>query len=123
MSRRWGVIPAAALGTRMQPLAFSKELLRVGTRHDGQTERPLAVCEYLLERMLTAGASRVCFVITPATTDIMSYFVGQVGNASICYAVQQIINGLCDAPLSVLPFIAAEGAVLVGLLDSFWFRV
>src|SRR5439155_12834212 len=93
----WGVIPAAGLGTRIQPLAFSKELLPVGTRHDGQTERPLAVCEYLLERMLTAGATRVCFVISPAKTDIMSYFGGQIGNASICYAVQQNPNGLCDA--------------------------
>src|SRR5438093_8270797 len=105
MSRRWGVIPAAGLGTRIQPLAFSKELLPVGTRHDGQTERPLAVCEYLLERMLTAGATRVCFVISPAKTDIMSYFGGQIGNASICYAVQQNPNGLCDALFSALPLL------------------
>ena len=123
MSRRWGVIPAAGLGTRMQPLAFSKELLPVGTRYDGQTGRPLAVCEYLLERMLIAGATRVCFVISPAKTDIMSYFGGQVGNASICYAVQQNPNGLCDALFSALPFIAAEDEVLVGLPDTIWFPV
>src|SRR3989442_421443 len=94
MSRRWGVIPAAGLGTRMQPLAFSKELLPVGTRHDGQTERPLAVCEYLLERMLIAGATRVCFVISPAKTDIMSYFGGQVGNASGCMRVPRPAAGM-----------------------------
>src|SRR5256885_4407029 len=123
MSRRWGVIPAAGLGTRMQPLAFSKELLSVGTRYDGQTERPRAVCEYLLERMLAAGATRVCFVISPAKTDIMSYFGGQIGNTSICYAVQQNPNGLCDALFSALPFIAAEDEVLVGLPDTIWFPV
>src|SRR5437899_11345386 len=96
MSRRWGVIPAAGLGTRIQPLAFSKELLPVGTRHDGQTERPLAVCEYLLERMLTAGATRVCVVISPAKTDIMNYFVREIGNTPIRYAALHNPNGLCD---------------------------
>src|SRR5438874_13382582 len=123
MSRRWGVIPAAGLGTRMQPLAFSKELLPVGTRYDGQTERPRAVCEYLLERMLAAGATRVCFVISPAKTDIMSYFGGQIGNTSICYAVQQNPNGLCDALFSALPFVAPEDEILVGLPDTIWFPV
>src|SRR5438093_12737566 len=123
MSRRWGVIPAARLGTRMQPLAVSKELLPVGTRYDGQTERPRAVCEYLLERMLAAGATRVCFVISPAKTDIMSYFGGQIGNTSICYAVQQNPNGLCYALFSALPFIPAEDEVLVCRPGTIWFPV
>ena len=30
----WGIIPAAGNGTRIQPLAFSKELLPVGHRDD-----------------------------------------------------------------------------------------
>src|SRR5437764_198879 len=52
----WGIIPAAGNGTRIQPLAFSKELLPVGSRqHDG-TERPRAVSEYLIERMVQGGA-------------------------------------------------------------------
>ena len=29
----WGIIPAAGNGSRIQPLAFSKELLPVGSRH------------------------------------------------------------------------------------------
>lgn len=121
MSHRWGIVPAAGLGTRIQPLAFSKELLPVGTRLDGNVERPRAVCEYLLERMLTAGVTRVCFVISPAKTDIVSYFGGKIGDASICYAVQQNPNGLCDALFSSLPFIAPEDEVLVGLPDTVWF--
>lgn len=117
----WGVIPAAGLGTRIQPLAFSKELLPVGTRRDGQTERPRAVCEYLLDRMLLAGATRICFVISPAKTDIMNYFGGQIGDASICYAIQPNPSGLCDAIFTALPFIAAEDDVLIGLPDTVWF--
>ncbi|HEY7646930.1 MAG TPA: nucleotidyltransferase family protein, partial [Hyphomicrobiales bacterium] len=36
----WGVIPAAGLGSRIQPLAFSKELLPVGSRLTDGEERP-----------------------------------------------------------------------------------
>jgi glucose-1-phosphate thymidylyltransferase len=121
MSFRWGVIPAAGLGTRIQPLAFSKELLPVGMRHDGSVERPRTVSEYLLERMLKAGVNRVCFVISPGKTDIVSYFGGKIGKASICYTVQHNPNGLCDALFSALPFIAPEDEVYVGLPDTVWF--
>lgn len=117
----WGIIPAAGLGTRIQPLAFSKELLPVGTRQDGQTERPRAVCEYLLERMLEGGATRICFVISPNKTDIMNYFGGQIGKASICYAIQSNPTGLCDAIFTVLPFVSEADDVLVGLPDTVWF--
>lgn len=123
MSHRWGVIPAAGLGTRIQPLAFSKELLPVGTRLDGTIERPRAVSEYLLERMLTTGVNRICFVISPEKTDIVSYFGGGIENVPLCYAVQQNPNGLCDALFSALPFIASEDEVCVGLPDTIWFPI
>ena len=41
----WGIVPAAGQGTRIQPLAFSKELLPVGVRREGPEERPKAVAE------------------------------------------------------------------------------
>src|SRR5436305_1862190 len=121
MSRIWGVIPAAGLGTRIQPLAFSKELLPVGTRVDADQQRPRAVSEYLVERMLTAGASRICFVVSPGKSDIMQYFGGRLGGAAICYAVQQEPHGLCDALFTALPFIQPEDDVLIGLPDTIWF--
>jgi dTDP-glucose pyrophosphorylase len=123
MSHRWGIIPAAGLGTRIQPLAFSKELLPVGTRHDGNIERPRAVSEYLLERMLAGGVDRVCFVISPGKTDIVSYFGGKFDNAPICYVVQQNPSGLCDALFSAVPFVAPEDEVYIGLPDTVWFPV
>ena len=121
MKHRWGIIPAAGLGTRIQPLAFSKELLPVGTRHDGNIERPRAVSEYLLERMFAGGVDRICFVISPAKTDIVSYFGGKIGDAPICYVVQQNPNGLCDALFSALPFVTPEDEVYFGLPDTVWF--
>jgi glucose-1-phosphate thymidylyltransferase len=123
MSLRWGIIPAAGRGTRIQPLAFSKELLPVGTRQDGTTERPRAVSEYLLDRMMAAGVSRVCFVISPEKTDIVRYFGARIADAPICYTVQQNPAGLCDALFSALPFIAPEDEVFVGLPDTIWFPI
>lgn len=123
MSWRWGIIPAAGLGTRIQPLAFSKELLPVGTRRDGNIERPRAVSEYLLERMLAAGVNRLCFVISAEKTDIVTYFGGKIGDAHICYVVQQNPNGLCDALFSTLPFVGAADEIYVGLPDTVWFPV
>lgn len=121
MRRIWGIVPAAGLGTRIHPLAFSKELLPVGTRSDGHNESPRTVCEYLLDRMLWAGATRICFVISPAKTDIMNYFGGKFGDAAICYAIQQNPNGLCDSIFTALPFISPEDEALIGLPDTIWF--
>jgi glucose-1-phosphate thymidylyltransferase len=117
----WGIVPAAGIGSRIQPLAFSKELLPVGSRREGATERPRAVSEYLLERMLAAGVTKICFVIAPGKTDIMNYYGGKFGTAAICYMVQPRPNGLCDAVFTALPMIDPVEDVLVGLPDTVWF--
>jgi len=119
----WGIVPAAGAGSRIQPLAFSKELLPVGSRFDGATERPRAVCEYLLERMLIAGATKICFVISPGKSDILEYFGGSIGHADACYVVQPRPAGLCDALFRALPVIPAGEQVLIGLPDTIWFPV
>ncbi len=117
----WGIIPAAGQGSRIQPLAFSKELLPVGSRLEAGVERPRAVSEYLVDRMIRAGATRLCFVISPHKSDIVAYFGGRVGPASVCYTVQQRPDGLCDAIFCALPLIDDEDEVLVGLPDTVWF--
>lgn len=123
MSEIWGIVPAAGLGSRIQPLAFSKELLPVGCRMEDQRQRPRAVSEYLIERMIAAGATRICFVVSPGKSDIMEYFGGRLGDTAICYAVQQDPKGLCDALFTALPFISPEADVLIGLPDTVWFPV
>jgi dTDP-glucose pyrophosphorylase len=119
----WGIIPAAGRGTRIQPLAFSKELLPVGSRLIQGSERPRAVGDYLVERMLAAGVNRICFVIAPGKSDIVEHFGGECGEASICYAVQPQPVGLCDAIFRALPFIAPDETVAIGLPDTIWFPV
>lgn len=121
MTRIWGIVPAAGMGSRIQPLAFSKELLPVGSRMDSGREHPRAVGEYLVERMMNAGATRICFVVSPGKTDIMQYFGGRIGQTAMCYAVQQNPSGLCDAIFTAVPFISPEDEVLIGLPDTIWF--
>lgn len=117
----WGIVPAAGAGSRIQPLAFSKELLPVGSRLDDGVERPRAVSEYLVERMIRAGADRICFVISPGKSDIIQYYGGGVGSAHVCYAVQPRPAGLCDSIFRALPLISPGDSVLVGLPDTVWF--
>jgi glucose-1-phosphate thymidylyltransferase len=117
----WGIVPAAGLGTRIQPLAFSKELLPIGSRHADGIDRPRAVCEYLIDRMLRGGATKLCFVISPTKGDIVEYFGARFGAARIAYVVQQAAGGLCDALFQALPLIADDEPVLVGLPDTIWF--
>ncbi|SHK04417.1 dTDP-glucose pyrophosphorylase [Roseomonas rosea] len=122
MSRVWGIVPAAGQGTRIQPLAFSKELLPVGSRVDESgVERPRAVSEHLVERMLLGGADRILFVISPLKSDILRYYGASYGDAAIAYAVQERAAGLCDAIFRAVPFVAPEDQVLVGLPDTVWF--
>jgi glucose-1-phosphate thymidylyltransferase len=117
----WGIIPAAGIGSRIQPLAFSKELLPVGSRLDNGVERPCAVSEYLVERMIRGGADKICFVISPGKSDIMEYYGAGYGDATIAYVVQPQASGLCDAIFRATPLIPPQESVIVGLPDTIWF--
>ena len=117
----WGIIPAAGMGTRIQPLGFSKELLPVGSNMVGDVERPRAVSEFLVERMVAAGAKNICFVVGPGKSDIVQYYGGNVDSANVCYVVQPKAGGLCDAIFRASPLIRDDEPVLVGLPDTIWF--
>ena len=95
----WGIVPAAGQGSRMQPLAFSKELLPVGSRRDGNRERPRAVSEYLVERLVLGGADKICFVISPGKSDILEYYGGGVSPRASSTACSRTRPG-CATPSS-----------------------
>jgi glucose-1-phosphate thymidylyltransferase len=117
----WGIIPAAGAGSRIQPLAFSKELLPVGSRLEGTVERPRAVSEYLLDRMVAGGAEKLCFVISSGKSDILEYYGGQFSSVPVAYVVQPRPAGLCDAIFRALPLLPVEEYALIGLPDTIWF--
>ena len=116
----WGVVPAAGRGSRIQPLAFSKELLPVGSRADNGTDRPCAVAEYLVERLILGGVDKICFIISPGKSDILEYFGDSYGGAQLAYVVQPQPLGLCDAVFRASIVVGKED-VIVGLPDTVWF--
>lgn len=116
-----GVIPAAGAGQRIQPLGCSKELLPVGSRVVDGAERPKAVAEYLVERMIAAGAEQICMVISAEKTDLIRYFAERSYAAEIFYVLQQQPQGLCDALFRAEPFARHHDCVLIGLPDTIWF--
>src|SRR5215207_9056087 len=117
----WGVVPAAGRGSRIQPLAFSKELLPVGSRSDKGFDRPCAVSEYLIERLILGGADKICFVISPGKSDILEYYGDRYGSAELAYVVQPQASGLCDAVFRASTVVGNHEDVLVGLPDTVWF--
>ncbi|MBZ9811368.1 nucleotidyltransferase family protein [Mesorhizobium sp. BR1-1-9] len=116
-----GIVPAAGRGSRIQPLGFSKELLPVGSRIDGQTERPCAVSEYLVRRMVRAGVDKICFIIGSGKSDILEYYAAGYGAATALFVVQPTPVGLCDAIFRAAPLVAPDETVLIGLPDTIWF--
>lgn len=119
-----GIIPAAGAASRLQPLAFSKEMLPVGSTRDANgVERPVAVSEFLVERMMHAGADRVCFVLSPEKTDIIPYYARHRAARRFCYTVQERPVGLCDALFRALAVVRDDEDVLIGLPDTVWFPI
>ena len=116
-----GIIPAAGAGERIQPLGYSKELLPVGSRVIGGVERPKAVAEYLVERMIAAGAEQICMIISAEKSDLVRYFAERDYAAQIFYAVQPKPQGLCDALFRAEAFARHHDQVLIGLPDTIWF--
>ncbi len=119
----WGIIPAAGEGKRIQPLAFSKELLPVGIGKMVDRNRPRAVSDFIMERMVLGGASKLCFVISPLKSDILRYHGAGPDQVHIIYEVQPRPLGLCDAIFRPEPLISADEEVVIGLPDTIWFPV
>jgi dTDP-glucose pyrophosphorylase len=118
-----GIIPAAGAARRLQPLPFSKELLPVGSRVLDGSERPRAVSELIVERLICGGATRLCFIIAPRKVDILSYYGASVSGVPVSYVVQPEPLGLCDAIFRALPFAERDEYVAIGLPDTVWFPV
>ena len=117
----WGIVPSAGVGSRIQPLAFSRELAPVGSRRGGEDARPRAVSDHLVDRLVSAGVTQVCFVVAPGAPDVVDHYGAAAGGVPATYVVQPRAAGLCDAIFRALPLIRAEDQVVVGLPDTLWF--
>ena len=104
-----GLIPAAGRATRLAPLPFSKELLPVGfqTAAEGAERKPKPVSQYLVDRMRSAGATRVFFIARRGKWDIADYY----GDGSrFGMAIGYLHVGAPWGP----PFTVAQAAPFIG---------
>ncbi len=62
--------------------------------------RPRAVSDYLVERMVIGGASRICFVIAPGKSDILEYYGGNAYSATRVLLRAAETDGACATPSS-----------------------
>lgn len=108
----YGSIPAGGLGTRLQPIGFSKELAPVGGR---------AVIEYLIERMLVAGVDRIFVNTAEDKTDLIRYLSTKSKyKDNLIYLVRER-KGLLDGVVQPAQFLRSDDELIFGLPDSIWY--
>jgi glucose-1-phosphate thymidylyltransferase len=109
-----GIVPAAGRGTRIQPLTCSTPLAPIGTPSR-------AVAEFVLERLVRAGADRICLIVGAGNCDLAEHFGERFGGADLSYVVQPQPLGLCDALFRASDLVDDDEQVAVGLPDTVWF--
>ena len=109
-----GIVPAAGRGIRIQPLTCSNELMPIG-------ERSRAVAEYVLERLVCAGADKICLVVGAGKSDLFDHFGTHFGAVDLLYVEQPEPLGLCDALFRASVLVGDDEQVAVGLPDTVWF--
>jgi glucose-1-phosphate thymidylyltransferase len=101
-----GVVPAAGVGSRIQPLPCSKEVVLVGGR---------PVLDYLVERMRAAPCAEVRVVTRPEKTDVADRAAAL--GASV---VEGHPPSVADSLLLGMRGLAPDDVVLFGFPDSLW---
>lgn len=108
----YGSIPAAGLGSRLQPLAYSKELALVGEK---------AVIEYLIERMVIAGIKKIFITINPDKLDIPKYIATKSPYKDYCVFIVNYSKSLPDSIYGPARFLKKSDFLYFGLPDTIWY--
>lgn len=109
---RYGSIPAGGLGTRLQPIGFSKELAPVGGR---------AVIEYLIERLLRAGVDKIFVNTAEDKTDLIRYLSTKSPyRNNLVYLVRER-KGLLDGIVQPASLLHPNDQLYFGLPDTIWY--
>lgn len=109
---KYGSIPAGGLGTRLQPLGFSKELAPVSRR---------AVIEYLIERMVLAGIDKIFINTASDKTDLIRYLADKsIYKNNLIFMVRER-KGLLDGIICPEQFLRDDDEIFFGLPDTIWY--
>ena len=108
----YGSIPAAGLGSRLQPIGYSKELAVVGEK---------AVIEYLIERMVNAGINKIFITISPEKLDIPRYISTKTPYKNNCVFIVCDSKSLPDNMFDPVRFLKDSDYLYFGLPDTIWY--
>ncbi|MBT7307526.1 MAG: NTP transferase domain-containing protein [Gammaproteobacteria bacterium] len=109
---QYGSIPAGGLGTRLQPIGFSKELAPVAGR---------AVIEYLIERMVASGIEKIFINTAEDKTDLIRYLSTKSEYRDhLIYLVRER-KGLLDGIIQPAQFLRGDDELFFGLPDTIWY--
>lgn len=114
-----GLMPAGGLATRIAPLPCSKELYPVGFRSvdEGRSVRPKAVCNYLLEKMRLAGATKAYIILRQGKWDIPAYLGdGAMLDMRLAYLMMNLPFGAPYTLDQAYPFVQ-EALIAFGFPD------
>jgi glucose-1-phosphate thymidylyltransferase len=117
-----GLLPAAGMGRRLGRHRFIKELFPLVEHRAGELLEPRPVCDFTLERMAVAGATRAVVVIAPHKVELLRMLEGETHGMALAYAVQSTPEGLPHAVRCAAPWLR-DDVVVLGLPDTLVFPV
>lgn len=108
------LIPAAGRATRLSGLAGSKEVYPLGTSRpqEGGPPRPLAVCEYLLESLVTAGIHEGYVILRPGKWDIPEHLDGLDLGIELAYLTIEDSPSVAHTLDRAYPFVTGKRVAL-----------
>lgn len=109
---KYGSIPAGGLGTRLQPIGFSKELAPVARR---------AVIEFLIERMVLAGVDKIFINTAEDKTDLIRYLSTKSIYKDMLVFLVRERKGLLDGIVIPEQFLREDDELYFGLPDTIWY--
>src|SRR3989339_1107014 len=111
---KYGSIPAGGLGTRLQPIGFSKELAPVARQ---------AVIEYLIERMVLAGIDKIFINTAEDKSDLIRYLADKSLYKNNLIFMVRPRRGLLDGIVLPEQFLREDDELYFGLPDTIWYPV
>jgi len=109
---KYGSIPAGGLGTRIQPIGFSKELSPVARR---------AVIEFLIERMVLAGLDKIFINTAEDKTDLIRYLSTKSIYKDMLIFLVRERKGLLDGIVLPEQYLREDDELYFGLPDTIWY--
>lgn len=115
----WGIVPVGNGTGGDRTFACARELLPIVTTTDGET--PRTVADFLVERMIAGGATKLCFIVPPGRFEVWNRYAGRTGEIDSVCVQQPRPSGFCDALFRAAFVVAPGESLLVGRPDSIWF--